>query len=174
MRGTGALLTCIGLAAGAAGAAPALTDMQVGVLCTPRIDDYVPAPETTAGFTNVSSENLNIRWAQTIVPASLGISFGLRARAMDQPLAARVRVTHPGFAGSDRDQEIWDANLYPDSESAVFFSFVFDYEVVPGDWRLDLIDQTSGAVIFSQDFTVVPATELPHIVHECAGDDMIS
>lgn len=167
-------LVLSGLIAGAADAAPAFTDLQLGVVCTPQFANYVDAPETTSGYTNIAAEPLEIRWPQTTVPAALGISFGLHARARDEAFTAQIRLSHPAFPGSDRGQEIWFSNFWPDSDNAVFYSFEFDYELVPGDWLLELVDSDSGAVLMWQEFNIVPATDLPHIVQACSGPELVS
>lgn len=153
--------------AGAANAAPALTDIEVGIWCRVPVEAMKPAPETTAGEISDLQYEPEIQWRQTEVPAVTGLSFGFKARAVDQAIEAMVRVTHPPFAGSDRTQEIWSANFSPLGLATNSYTIDFDFEAVQGDWLIEVISAENGDVLLSQPFTLVPASQLPAIAGSC-------
>ncbi|WP_185968457.1 DUF3859 domain-containing protein [Paracoccus sp. M683] len=146
-----------------------MTDVQIGVFCKLPSEGQSAAPGTTAGYIWDPVALPQIRWPQTTVPASIGISFGIVARAKEKSFEVEVRVSHPEFPGKDRLQEIWTGSFSTIGASASVYSFDYPYEVVPGDWRIEIIAQDNGEVILSQDFIVLPAEDLPEIVDACAS-----
>lgn len=162
------------LFAGAADAAPALSDVQVGIFCKMPAEAQIPAPETTVGFIWDPLELPEITWKQSRVPAVPGVSFGMRGRAAKDSVAVTVRVTHPPFRGSNSTEEVWSSTYYAYAESANYYSLEHDYELVTGDWRIEVTDTATGKSLFRSDFVVVPPYQAPHIAKACGTGNWIS
>ncbi|MBK4215861.1 DUF3859 domain-containing protein [Paracoccus caeni] len=160
--------------AGVANAAPALTDLQAGVFCSQAAEGRIDAPDTTIGYIYDPVGLPHIRWVQTSVPAAIGVAFGIRARAAEEGFPVTVTVSHPPFPGHNTTEEVWSGNFNSSGDSSSSFSFDYQFELVPGDWRITIVASETGKVLLDKPFTVVPPERHPHIVKACAPDNAIS
>jgi hypothetical protein len=100
-----------------------------------------------------------------VVPAALGLAFGVKAQLVPGAFAAsaEMRVYRP-----DSDvPEVWDSSLGDLSPAIAFFRFDYERELVPGLWRFEAWD--GATQLYAVEFEVVPAAALPDIVQACGA-----
>ena len=145
---------------------PLIASLQVGVFCALQAMDQRPAPGTLSGWIHVPEGEITFHWPdRQVVPASVGLAFGVKARMIQGTSAAyaEMRVYRPG---SDKP-EVWDSSFTDLGDSIAFFRFDHEYELIPGIWRFEAWD---GAVpLYSVEFEVVSATTLPEIADACGA-----
>ena len=176
-RKGGPLMRALGLApalaAGLASAEPApplhdpvVARIEAGVFCAWQAMDQRPAPGTLSGWIHVPDGEITFHWPdRQVVPASLGLAFGVKAQLLPGEFAAYVdmRVYRPG---SDLP-EIWDSSIGDLSPSIAFFRFDHEHELVPGPWRFEAWEGETQ--LYSVEFEVVPAAALPEISQACGA-----
>ncbi|WP_136645574.1 DUF3859 domain-containing protein [Tabrizicola sp. YIM 78059] len=147
-------------------AGPLVARLQVGVFCSLDPLNQRPAPGTMSGWIHVPEGEITFHWPdRQVVPAQLGIAFGVRAQLVPGAFVAmgEMRVWRPG---SDRP-EVWDSAFGDMGGSVNFFRFDHDTELVPGSWRFEGWD--GATQLFSAEFEVVPAEALPEIAQACGA-----
>lgn len=145
---------------------PLIASLQVGVFCALQAMDQRPAPGTFSGWIHVPDGEITFHWPdRQVVPASLGLAFGVKARMVQGTSAAyaEMRVYRPG---SDRP-EVWESSFTDLGDSIAFFRFDHDHELIPGIWRFEAWD--GDALLYSVEFEVVPAAAVPEIVEACGA-----
>ncbi|KIQ70606.1 DUF3859 domain-containing protein [Wenxinia marina] len=131
----------------------AIAEMQAGVICP-----NLAGPVSFVAYTQV-------------VPAVLGMGFGVRARAARPEGHPDVvaYVGHPPFAangpGDGTQTMIYDAAISGQGPSGFFFQFETEEELVPGDWWIAVVDGTE--LLYRVDFRVVAASEGDRLVEVC-------
>ncbi len=162
-----AFLTCTALAEPLPPApGPLITEMEVGVFCALQAMDQRPAPGTLSGWVHVPEGEIIFHWPdRQVVPASLGVAFGVRSRMVSGSFAAygEMRVYRPG---SDKP-EIWDSSFSDLDDSVVFFRFDHEAELVSGIWRFEAWD--ADVQLYSVEFEVVPAEAVREISQACGA-----
>jgi hypothetical protein len=147
-------------------AGPLIARLEVGVFCALQAMNQRPAPGTLSGWIHVPDGEVTFHWPdRQVVPAALGLAFGVRAELVPGAFVAHgeMRVYRPG---SDQP-EIWDSAFGDMGGSVNFFRFDHDHELIPGPWRFEAWE---GAVqLFTAEFEVVPAAALPEIVGACGA-----
>lgn len=143
---------------------PAVADLQVGVFCASQAMEQHPAPGTLSGWIHVPANEIAFQWPdRQVVPASLGLAFGVKARlasGVEVP-QADMRVYRPGLTIPDR----WTTSFGDLTRTSAFFRFDRPEELIPGLWRVEAWDGPTQ--IYAVDFQVVPADALPGIVAAC-------
>jgi hypothetical protein len=143
-----------------------VAEIETGVFCALQAMDQHPAPGTLSGWVHVPTEPITFHWPdRQIVPAALGLAFGVRARMEPGAFVAygEMRVYRPGSA----QPEVWESAFSDLGGSLNFFRFDHAQELVPGLWRFEAWD---GAVqLYAVTFEVVPAAALPDIVQACGA-----
>lgn len=143
---------------------PLVAAIEVGVFCALQAMDQRPAPGTSSGWVHVPNGEITFHWPdRQVVPASLGLAFGVKARLVPGAFAAygEMRVYPPGSTVP----EIWDSSFGDLSPSVAFFRFDHDHELIPGPWRFEAWD--GATQLYSVTFEVVPAAALPEIAQAC-------
>lgn len=145
---------------------PLVAELEVGVFCSLHAMTQRPAPGTLSGWIHVPEGEITFHWPdRQVVPASLGIAFGVRAQLVPGAFVAdaEMRVYRPGSTRA----EVWDSAFGDMGGSVNFFRFDHEYELIPGLWRFEAWD---GAVqLFAAEFEVVPAAALPGIAQACGA-----
>lgn len=140
-----------------------ITDLQVGVLCSPRVLDRTDAPETKLGYTNTVKGPPSIRFEQQIVPAALGISFGVMFTS-DRVLTNVRNLTYrPGSTQPD----VYYSQIDAAPGRYRGFGFEFPEELELGLWRLE--SWQGDQLLFRAEFDVVPEASLPEFAAQCQG-----
>lgn len=144
-----------------------VTRFEWGVYCAQdpvRLDD---APDTAAGTINMVPDLPQFTFVQTIVPAELGIAFGvLAAIAPEAGIdAVEVTVTHPPYPDSGVTVERW-VNIVENEAMSLFgFSFEQPSELVLGTWTM--MAEAAGEEVFHIRFEVVPPDLARPVIAAC-------
>lgn len=143
--------------------------LSYGVYCAEAPIDLEQAPDTAAGVVNIVPDLPEMRAATTLVPARIGIGFGVVVVAREgQGLdPVEVTITHPPYPGSGVAVERWTTTLGDGAPSLIGFSFEVDSELVTGPWTFEA--QGGGELLFRIDFEVVPPGLLPDLARACSG-----
>jgi Domain of unknown function (DUF3859) len=166
-----ASLTCLLTLPALAKPAPPVADaavasLSVGVFCALQTMDKLPAPGTLSGWIHVPDGEISFHWPdRQVVPATLGIAFGVKARLNPGVAApfAEMRVYRPGLA----TPEIWATSMGDLGDSVAFFRFDTPEELAPGIWRFEAWD--GATELYQVEFEVVPAAALPDIAEACGA-----
>ena len=124
-----------------------------------RIDEETATAAAGRVSAHESSRHLE---TTTNLRAHRGVTFGYRYRVLGlsdgEHEGFEMRAVHPPMTGpSGRPSTISQAPTYPYSENGVasselFYSLSKDFEVLPGEWRLEILFR--GRVILSKSFTL--------------------
>lgn len=147
-------------------AGPLVASLDVGVFCALQAMDQRPAPGTLSGWIHVPSGELDFHWpGQQVVPATIGIAFGVKSRLVPGQFAAygEMRVYRPGATRP----EVWDSAFSDLGNQMGFFRFDREDELIPGVWRFEGWDGETQ--LFSTEFEVVPEAALPKIAQSCGA-----
>jgi hypothetical protein len=147
-------------------AAPVVASLDFGVFCALQAMDRAPAPGTRTGWIHVPDGEITFHWPnRQIVPAALGLAFGVRAQLApgEQIANAEIRVYQPG----SRSPETWASNFYDLEASVAFFRFDHPHELIQGIWRFEAWDGASQ--LYAVEFEVVPAEAIPAITQACGA-----
>ncbi|MCU0826720.1 MAG: DUF3859 domain-containing protein [Tabrizicola sp.] len=145
---------------------PLIAEIQVGVFCALQAMDQAPAPGTVSGWIHVPDGEVTFHWPdRQVVPAALGLAFGVKARLLPGSAAAfaEMRVYRPDSA----TPEVWPATFTDLDDSVAFFRFDYDRELVPGIWRFEAWQDADR--LYQVEFDVVPAAAVPEIVQACGA-----
>ncbi|MDC1397191.1 DUF3859 domain-containing protein [Octadecabacter sp.] len=154
---------------------PMLGFYEAGVICAPDATVTREAPDTLAGTTNVVEDAPSFVSRARLVPAVIGIGFGVRAglASPDGTDGVTMTVTHPPLSDSGTTiQSFVTAVGGKDTPGITFYQFDYDYELALGDWTMTA---TVGAVtLYETTFTVVPPQALPQLAGACGYLDLLS
>ncbi|MEM7724288.1 MAG: DUF3859 domain-containing protein [Pseudomonadota bacterium] len=145
----------------------AMGAFSYGIYCSEPPVELREAPETASGVVNIMPGIPEFLFEQTLVPAQLGISFGVvfdmaPEAAID---AAVVTITHPPYPDTGIEVERWATSIDGEGENLVGFTFELTSELVTGPW---VFRAESGAdVLFEIAFEVVPPSLLPDAASAC-------
>jgi hypothetical protein len=143
--------------------------LDYGVYCAEAPVDLQEAPGTVAGVVNVVPELPVLRAETTLVPAQIGIGFGVLVEAADGFVfdGVSITITHPPYPDSGIEVEGWTTSLDDETTGLVGFSFEVESELVTGRWTFEAAHD--GDLLFRIDFEVVPAAMLPGVAQGCSG-----
>lgn len=165
------LTLALGLCSGAAGAvAPPeqqhsaqIARMAAQVMCSPRITDRTKATESSDGFINQANDLPKLRFDQQIVPAAIGVSFGV----VFQPVAGLAHVRNLTYRPNQSKPDVYYADIPAKPDRFNGFSFELPEELQTGLWRFE--SWQGDTLLYRADFQVVPADSLPELVAQCQG-----
>ncbi len=153
---------------------PLLGFYEAGVLCAQEGGEERTAPGTVAGTTHVIADAPPFVSNGRMVPAVIGIGFGVRAGlagGFDQD-GVVMTVTHPPFEGSGATTQSFTTHLRSDAAPGVtFYQFDYRYELALGDWTMKA--SYGGVTFYETTFTVVPPSALPELADACNYLDLI-
>lgn len=154
-----------------AGAVPAppsrvaeIAVLDLGVFCAFQAMDRAPAPGTEAGWIHVPREDVAFHWPEVqVVPASLGIAFGVKATGARGWATAvgEARVYRPG----SKVPEMWASDISEHGGTLAFFRFDRPDELVTGTWVIEGWDRDQ--LLYRVEFRVVPPEAVPEIAGAC-------
>jgi hypothetical protein len=171
--GAGAL--CLTLAAAVAQDRPnpdvsdQIESLVHGVYCAEGPVDLEQAPDTAAGVVNIVPSLPDMRAVTTLVPAQIGIGFGVLVTARTGLVfdPAEVTITHPPYPDSGIEVERWRTSIDGDAPGLIGFSFEVESELVTGPWSFEATHE--GERLFRVEFEVVPPALLPDLAQGCSG-----
>lgn len=151
---------------------PLLADLTYGLYCAQDPERRDPAPETASGVINIVPVIPEFQFRQKLVPAEIGIGFGVLAQA---PLGAlydpvTVTVTHPPYAETGIEVEQWITDIDA-GQNLMGFSFDHGYELVLGEWTFTATTQ-DGEELFHIAFEVIAPELMPQVISTCFGSFM--
>lgn len=152
---------------------PPLELAEAGIYCPADHVAREPAPDTESGYILLTDENPELALSTRVVPAYIGISFGIRIRlAPDTPPGPYVlTVRHPPVGPRQVTVESWNPAL--DSRWGVrSFNFEFDRELVTGTWTFEVWQ--GDELLLRQSFQVVPPMQAPEAIDICFGNTFLS
>jgi hypothetical protein len=141
--------------------APGIVLEGIGIFCRTGTTLREDAPETTLGYIQLFDVQPEFAFRQQVVPARLGVHFGLIVTADRFIPVARSETWKPGAAKPD----VWYTELQAGSPKARGFSFDFPEELVIGTWRMDAFD--GKTLLYSIEFEVLPGDALPGVTSDC-------
>ncbi len=152
-----------------------VVSVEAGIIC-----DYLPsgqitdAPDTSAGIVRRGGTPPDFDIQTTIVPARRGLAFGLRVLLSDDVGMTPVTMVtrHPPFGAEHKIEERWSSSILGGSPNTRLFYFEFDYEMVPGDWWLEV--HAEGTILVSHKFTVVPERAAVDLLSGCPAPNLTS
>lgn len=144
-----------------------------GAFCQQQSVGEVPAPDTAAEKIDLLPGAPEIRWQTNRIPATPGISFGIRTQTAGDAVYSPVliEVTHPPFAGSGTTRQSYVTQLGGEGASINAYSFDLREEMVTGPWTFRAWH--NGKPLYEVRFEVVPPDMAPEIGAEC-GKEFIS
>lgn len=151
-----------------------VTFFESGVLCAPDTGVTREAPDTIAGTTHIIEQVPPFVSNQNIVPAVIGIGFGVKS-GINAPLALEnvlISVTHPPLAGAGATQQSSTSYIGPATDPSIsFYQFDYAYELALGEWSMSA--SIDGDVLWKETFTVVAPAALPELAGLCGYVDLI-
>ncbi|MBY5973980.1 DUF3859 domain-containing protein [Ferrimonas balearica] len=178
-QGWAALLAALLLAGPAAAQtdpdmiAPPLEMDEAGIYCPADHVSKEPAPNTESGYILLTEGNPELALTSRVVPAYIGISFGIRIRLAPgtEPGPYLFTVRHPPIGPRQVTVESWDPALSA-NWGVRSFNFEFDREMVPGTWTFEV--SRGDETLLRQSFEVVPAMQAPAAIDICFGNSFVS
>lgn len=148
---------------------PLLADLIYGAYCAQTPERLDPAPDTASGTINIVPAVPDFRFRQKIVPAQVGIGFGVVAWAPPGMVIdpVTVIVTHPPYPDSGITTERWVTEI-DDGPNLMGFSFDHAHELVLGEWTFSGLG-AEGEELFFISFEVVAPEVMPQVVEACFG-----
>lgn len=153
---------------------PLIGSFEAGVLCAQDSGVVREAPDTVSGTTHVVEEAPPFVSNGRVVPAVIGIGFGVKSGlAADFPLeGVTMTVTHPPFAGSGATQQSFETLIRTEDDPGItFYQFDYGYELALGEWTM--MARAGGVTLYEATFTVVPPSALPELAGVCGYLDLI-
>lgn len=154
---------------------PLVGFFEAGVLCAQDAVTVREAPNTVAGTTHVIDEAPPFVSTGRIVPAVIGIGFGVRAGVGSDFSIEDVTMTvsHPPFAGNGATEQSFVTSIGPEGAPGItFYQFDYGYELALGDWTMAAA--ANGVTFYEVTFTVVPPAALPELAGACGYLDLLS
>jgi hypothetical protein len=137
-----------------------------GVYCAVEADVEVPAEGTISGVVNLVTEPPVFQRRTNLVPARIGIGFGVHLMVLPEYQGQIVvQTTHPPMGPDGITRESWVTEVAVGRMALHGFSFEYDYEMVRGDWSISA--SVDGRLIYHADFIVVDPATVPPI--NCTG-----
>ena len=150
-----------------------VADLTFGLICPPPDGERRPAPDTLSGWVHVPQEPILRQADSRLVPAVLGIGFGVWFSLTDSDAVdLRYTITHPPMPPGGEMTQSWEVVIGPGNASSAFFQFDHPEEVQPGDWMISA--SSDGAEVFAVGFTVLPPRALPALADLCDQDTLLS
>ena len=151
---------------------PQLDQFIYGIYCAEEPDRRDPAPATASGMINIVPLIPDFQFRQTLVPADIGIGFGVIASVLPGMFydPVTVTVTHPPYPDTGIEVEQWVTNI-DDGQNLMGFSFDHASELVLGEWTFTA-QALDGEELFHIAFEVVAPEVLPQVISNCFGSFM--
>lgn len=152
---------------------PRVARVTTGLFCAPPEGTHRPAPGTLAGWIHVPDQPVQMIAEGRVVPAVIGVGFGLRYTLTDAADATVVyALSHPPMPPSGVTSQSWDGAVRAGSAGTIFFQFDTEAELQPGAWRFTA--RIGDEEILSADFTVVAPAQAPELAGLCRGGALLS
>lgn len=153
---------------------PDVTFFESGIACDPPSVAEQPAPNTVAGFTSSFIEDVDFVSNTHVVPAVLGLSFGVKTQMRDAAglIDATMTVTHPPMGPDKVTRQFHTNSISGQSITERLYAFDFEYELLLGTWQLEA--KKDGKIIYRATFEVVSPSVVPDLAAICGFEDLLS
>ncbi len=151
-----------------------IAEIDVGVICAQEIVGFNDAPGTIAGTTNVIEGEPEFISRARVVPAVMGVGFGVKSRSAN-PFGLDgvvMTVTHPPMGTDGATQQVYNTAIRGTARSITFYQFDYNYELLVGRWEMEA--SLNGEVLYRVGFDVVPPTVVPELAGACGFEDLLS
>ena len=143
---------------------PDISAIEAGVICPPETVGSSPAPDTIAGTTHLIDEEPPFVSNARVVPAVLGIGFGVKAQT---PIEGGINqitmvVAHPAMGNEGVESQSF----------LTFYQFDYSYELLPGSWTMTAM--RADEVLYQVDFEIVPPDLVPELAGVCGYENLLS
>ena len=161
-------------AAGNVSAGSEIAGLEIGVICPPEPVGSSPAPGTVAGTTHIIDEDPPFVSNTQIVPAVIGIGFGVKALAVDVGGLQDVIlvVNHPPMRKEKIRAQSYQTRISGNAPSLTFYQFDYAYELVTGRWQMTAMQ--GDTVLYQASFDVVPPQKVPELAGVCGYQNLLS
>lgn len=151
---------------------PEIAELIYGLYCAQEPEREDPAPETASGVINIVPSIPDFQFRQKLVPAEVGIGFGVLARAQPGVVhdPVTVTVTHPPYPETGIEVERWVTDI-DDGLNLMGFSFDRASELVLGEWTFSA-ETLAGEELFHISFEVIAPELMPQVISTCFGSFM--
>lgn len=145
-------------------------ELVYGIYCAQEPERRDPAPDTASGHLNIVPVIPDFQFRQKLVPAEIGIGFGVLATAapglIHDPVT--VTVTHPPYPDTGVEVESWISDIEDLGPSLMGFSFDTANELLLGEWTFSA-HTADGEELFHIAFEVVQPELMPQVLSSCFG-----
>jgi Domain of unknown function (DUF3859) len=150
------------------------SDIGAGIVCASGNRTRQPAPDTRAGFIELTEGPFSLGLATGRIPALPGLGFGVVASVAEAGgvEGVTVIVTHPPMGADRTMRETWADDYLPGDAVVNFFSFDLPEERVPGIWTIEA--QKDGRMLYSARFEVVDPAAMPNFINPCEEPPPVS
>lgn len=152
---------------------PGIGELVYGIYCAQEPERRDPAPDTASGHLNIVPVIPEFQFRQKLVPAEIGIGFGVLATAapglIHDPVT--VTVTHPPYPDTGIEVESWTSDIEDLGPSLMGFSFDTPNELLLGEWTFSATT-ADGEELFHIAFEVVQPELMPQVISACFGSFM--
>lgn len=151
-----------------------IAELEIGLICYVDVTGTEPAPDTILGEINRIANDPVIDWHGTRVPAILGLTFGIKTRAVEGGDMTDVEILthHPPFGPQNTTVERWYSNIFAGDLTTRAFTFDFPYEMATGLWVFEA--RSNGTLLYRVEFNVVPPEQAPLQSEICNGNAFMS
>lgn len=147
--------------------------LERGILCASAEGGRMAAPDTEHGWIHVPDEPVTLRRRGALVPAVLGLGFGVDyTLAGSEPVLIRYVIEHPPLPPSGRQRQSWESWVIGGAPEIVFFQFDHEAELLPGRWSFAGL--AGEEEVFFAAFDIVPPAAAPHLAGLCTGEEQIT
>lgn len=155
------VLTVAGAAtAPAATETPGVAEFDYGYFCALEPVDEGVAEGTISGTVSFVEGPPPFIATGPLVPARIGIGFGVHVRARDGFAGdVTVVIEHPPMGPDRVTRQVWITHLSADERDYLGYSFDYEYELVTGPWRMSA--SSDGRLVYAAEFEVLAAALMP-------------
>ncbi|MCH2093716.1 MAG: DUF3859 domain-containing protein [Rhodobacteraceae bacterium] len=141
-----------------------------GVYCKQETVDTLAAPNTEAGEINLFERSPDFLAETNVIPALLGIGFGIKVETLDGAFydPVEVTVTHPPFQHTGTTTQRYMSTIGGTGGSIVAYSFDIPRELAVGTWTFTV--STMDETLYTATFEIVAPGQAPNYAALCAGD----
>ncbi len=140
--------------------------LEYGIFCPIGEGVEQDAPGTIEG-TISSLDGVRLVARQQVIPAALGVRFGIRGQTISEDLdPVQFTITHPPMGDGGVTTQGWTVRYHDLGPSGQFWAFEQEFELVTGTWIMTAT-APDGEVLISVTFDVVPKSVYAGTIPSC-------
>ncbi|GEM_PF-5602474 len=151
-----------------------IASLDYGLICTLKRSGGTKDANTATGSTHIITGTPSFAARTTIIPAQIGLSFGVRVRAVGPGKLRNVVMSlrHPATGAGSRKTtfESWPATITTNNPPTTSsFTFEAPHELALGRWIFEA--RKDDQVLYHVEFNVVAPARAQRLVRLCAVSD---